>query len=506
MKYIKVILLTLAVGLAPGCTDWFGVKPKSQIRAEELFKTRDGFWQALTGVYINMGHENAYGKNLTWGGIEFMAWNHRNFSGASGSYYDLQTNNYTSTKAETFINNTWARMYNIIAEANYILFALDEYGGHLSSADYDNIKGQAIAIRAYCHFDLMRLFAQGNLANDPDKSATLEKPCIPYVKEYSKVITDQLTYGETLDLLMDDIFDAIELLGQSNITQYKSNVSIYAALLLAARVHMWYGSEPEVVLPFVEPIVETVELGDNALVWNANSTTNKDDLSPTFSSELIFCLTPFNMFSLTENMWNIEESDRLVSLGPKSVHDGLYVIQDDNRGIVEVPNISSIDSDMRLMSWYASDTADPSITDDDERLRSSIKIKTKANGTANTLAMMRISEAYLINAECLIEGNPERAIELINILREKRNIDEGHYVQPDATAEQLREVIKYEMVRESVQEGQAFFFYKRTGALRMINQPGSNIMLPGDYMLPYPQNEQEIGHTNKENDDENLEG
>ena len=34
-----------------GCSDYFDVRPKSQVLADELFSTEEGFSDQLTGVY-----------------------------------------------------------------------------------------------------------------------------------------------------------------------------------------------------------------------------------------------------------------------------------------------------------------------------------------------------------------------------------------------------------------------------------------------------------------------
>ena len=201
--YIGVCLL---LPILAACNDWLDVSPKSEIKADELFETEAGFKDALTGLYIGMTDASVYGANLSWQEIEWMA---GQYTETNNSFAELQRYNYESSIAKSFIEDVWLKEYNIIAEANLLLESLEVNGGNLNPTLYNVIKGEALAVRAMCHFDLIRLFAKGNLANRPE---VLSEPCVPYVTAYSKETTGQLSYEATLELLHQDIEDALECL------------------------------------------------------------------------------------------------------------------------------------------------------------------------------------------------------------------------------------------------------------------------------------------------------
>ena len=513
MKYIKISLLLLfSAGVFASCTDWFDAKPRTEVRGVDLFKTEEGFWEALTGVYLNMAHQEAYGANLSWRAIEFMAWQHR--SPSNGDYDDLQLNRYDIQSAIKFIDRTWARLYNVITEANYLIYALENYGNYLNPVVYNNIMAQALAIRAYCHFDLIRLYAQGNLAAQPE---LLDRMCIPYVEKYSKIITDQRDYGWTLDRLMEDVTAALELFDDSNVLEEdrvemrRTNMNPFSTMLLAARVEMWRGNK-DATMEYIEPLLTAIENGTtNRLVgtkldlYGSRETysglrwardAGEGDMFP---NEIIFGISLFNLYDLTVDSWKVLTRDRLLSVTPTSGDNGLYLIS------AQEPNISSAASDLRYSNWYKNS---PASNEDDSGFES-IKIQRGGNLTPeventmyNIISLMRMSEPYLLAAECLVDTDPGRAIGLVNTLREKRTIPETHYVQSDISTEDLRKVIMYEQVREFAQEGQAFFLYKRLNTPKMINQQKNALMNVNTYTLPYPQNEQLIGHTNEEEEEE----
>ena len=63
---IYIGLLVLGFFTA-GCQDWLNVQPKTSVQEEDIFSTEFGFKDVLTGFYIDMGSQDLYGKNLTYG-------------------------------------------------------------------------------------------------------------------------------------------------------------------------------------------------------------------------------------------------------------------------------------------------------------------------------------------------------------------------------------------------------------------------------------------------------
>ena len=52
----------------------------------------------------------------------------------------------------------WEKSYNLIANINKLLENCEKYRDVLSDEYYQLIKGEALALRAYLHFDIFRLF------------------------------------------------------------------------------------------------------------------------------------------------------------------------------------------------------------------------------------------------------------------------------------------------------------------------------------------------------------
>ena len=105
--------------------------------------------------------------------------------------------------------------------------------------------------------------------------------------------------------------------------------------------------------------------------------------------------------------------------------------------------------------------------------------------------ILRMTEAFYIAAECLKNENPARAIELLNAVRENRNLS-AFPLSTDLNAEQIQNEIFKEYRKEFVGEGgQLFFYYKRTNASEIKGasvRPSKSI-----YVLPIPANDIEFG-------------
>ena len=168
------------------CDSWLDTTPPSQVPEEDQFDDEFGFRQALIGCYIGMADVDLYGKQLTWYSVEMQCVQYSIHTQAK--IYAMGTYQYTTQRALSVLNSVWEKAYNVIANANNALKFIDKRQGVLDPISYRMIKGELLAIRAMLHFDLMRLYGYGNLANRTDKSTRLT---IPYVKDYDKEITLQ---------------------------------------------------------------------------------------------------------------------------------------------------------------------------------------------------------------------------------------------------------------------------------------------------------------------------
>ena len=241
-----------------GCSDWLDVDPKSQIKQEALFESEAGFRDALTGIYTVMARTEMYGGNETMGFLDMVG---QVYTDVSINYEDALKYDYESTKVEECIDAIWRGNYNAIANCNHILANVDEKKGVFSSGVYEAVKAEAMALRGFLHFDVLRGFAPSYL-----RGANVA--AIPYVEEVTNKPIAQLTVAEVIDKVIDDVEAARKLIkevdpigpsfdsytekgyetedyiqGDGFWLYRKSHLNYYGMTALLARVHLYKGDK-----------------------------------------------------------------------------------------------------------------------------------------------------------------------------------------------------------------------------------------------------------------------
>lgn len=247
------VWILVAVVLTTGCSDWLDYSPKDQYVKKQQFSTVDGFYSAVNGVYNRIASNTLYGQNLSYGMIDILAQRYTPGSNNSNSLnYLWSTYDYSSTNLQASIDAIWKEAYSTILNVNVILGALEEQNGVLTQKDMELIKGDCLALRAFIHFDLLRLFGP----NYNDGSA--EQPAIPYNNSDKAQAHELLSSRQFIyDYLMPDLNLAEELLKEAdpiltegvlnsnnengnNYRRYRQlRLNYFAVILMKARVHLW---------------------------------------------------------------------------------------------------------------------------------------------------------------------------------------------------------------------------------------------------------------------------
>ena len=211
------LALLLVAAMLTSCDDFLDVRPKSEKVEDELFETADGFESAIYGVYGSLQASTAlYGKDLLWGLTDCMAQDFDQNSVDAGSRA-AERYQYDNDYLKKRLANIWTGAYVSIGYANNVLKNLE--GRSKEELPLYNIyKGEMLAVRAYLHFDLLRLFC----------STDMSKRGIPYTTTYSIKENEFKKVGEDYELILKDLLEAEQLLSEEkdNI-QYPRNNSQY---------------------------------------------------------------------------------------------------------------------------------------------------------------------------------------------------------------------------------------------------------------------------------------
>src|SRR6187401_3065789 len=251
MTMIAVIMMFVS-----GCKKFLDVPPKDEVPQSTLFKDEQGFKDALIGVYLGMDKNRTtygmYTTDLSMGMMSTMAYNYDNATtvtsvGTGGAFYNNVANYvYLDGAVRQEIDGIWGGLYNNIANLNNILIQIESKKEVFHRDNFNRVKGEAIALRALFHFDLLRMFGKPPLTGAAEKA-------IPYVTQFTIKPTPFVTLQAGLDSCIVDLLAAKELLAATDtsavikgvddpFTSYTQNhLNYWAVQALLARVYLYKG-------------------------------------------------------------------------------------------------------------------------------------------------------------------------------------------------------------------------------------------------------------------------
>lgn len=204
MKLHVIIYLSLLLFAGSGCSDFLDVQPKDKQSEEQLFATRGGFYTAVNGIYNKLAGSTLYGKNLTYEMIDILAFRYTPLS-VNKYYTALVKPDYTDETVEANLSSIWSSAYATILNCNVLLKNLEISTGVLNEQEKKVLTGEALALRAFLHLDMLRLFGPVYVKN-PSAEA------IPY-NESDKVSALPILAADTvMGRVLRDINAAEQLL------------------------------------------------------------------------------------------------------------------------------------------------------------------------------------------------------------------------------------------------------------------------------------------------------
>lgn len=467
-------LMTFQTSLLTSCSDWFDVRPKSQVKEGDLFSTESGFRDATLGVYTLMATTEAYGGNMTMGLVDVLA---QQYSELKAPYAAAGSYSYSDKNIETMIDDMWCQSYKVIANCNYLLKNCEENASIVNPTTLRIIKGEALAARAYAHFDMLRLYA-------PSYAAGKDAPGVPLVTAPTVEVQPLLSVGEICDRLVADLETARALLAEVDPIlkgNYSENVSYsvedyledegfmlyrtsrfnyYAVEALLARISLYKGDKAN-ALKYAKDVIESGKfqfVNDNIIAADQNDFAAANNSHYSFMQsvakhEYISSLYIYNLKENCSDQYfrDLQSAELRSSDQRKQEVFGTNGIDFDIRSkrMFYVPNGSSHE----YVCKYASGTQIP---------------------------LLKIGEMYLIAAEA--SGD----INYLYTMLQSRG-----YATPQSEGTDLKQLLQKEYQREFVAEGQLFYFYKRNNLSRIpfSAQDATSAI----YVLPKPLEEQEFG-------------
>ena len=481
MKKIIYTVIIACTTLFASCDSWLEVKPYDQIAEGELQKSEEGYQKMLNGIYIDLNSDALYGQTLSVEMIEVMggAYTIGTDNSVWGNYKDLSSYQYNTEYWRNRLDQTWNKAYALILNCNKILETIDGNKNLFTDGSYYIIKGEALALRAMLHFDMLRLFG-------PVYSKDSDKKAIPYYTKQTNSPEPILTAQEVMEKITTDYEDALNYLandpvktegtmmsstedGSSNFLRYRAlRLNYYAVEALMARAYLYMGNKTE-AFRYATDVIKTADQNIFPFVDKNLVIGSPADPDRIFSSEVLFALTNTSRGTIHKNFFDPSRLPNYVfrmddSMMSNLVYGGAATTggyQDDYR---------------YLACWMATGSNRYFYKYSDMVANGSIQ---------NTMIpMVRLGEMFLIAAESQ-SGDLKAGVQYVNALRRNRGVASLTTLTPD--------LLKYEYIRELYGEGQLFFLYKRlnsdiiTSATSRTNTTESDLI----FVVPLPDTETE---------------
>lgn len=205
MKHTLYIFI-LSLFTLCSCESFLNVKPEGEVVNDELFSSEEGFEDALYGTYSFLNKTDLYGQNLSFYLSDilaqyFISGYDQEPSHQIGQYY------YKHADVRPLIDNIWNLLYKNIANTNNILENLALKEEH-SMRLYKIYKAEALGLRAFMHFELLRLFSDDIIQNPQAEG-------VPYYKKYSFEVSPFEKSTETYKKILSDLQEAERLFDEN---------------------------------------------------------------------------------------------------------------------------------------------------------------------------------------------------------------------------------------------------------------------------------------------------
>jgi hypothetical protein len=419
MKKILYLLILLPFFLASCNEDWLDLKPTTEVVSLEAIKNLVDADYAINGIYSTFQSYEYYGARMQY------------YADVTGDDMQATGTNKRSSQFYMMISNTdnvytslWAKPYEVIRYANNILEQIDALEVTSSEQEKkDDIKGQALALRALALFDATRVFGS---TYQKDNGESLGG-CIILTAVGPDFMPARNTVGECYTQIISDLTAAIPLLTTS---KNDGKINRWAAKTLLSRVYLYKGDNTNALLQAEEAITGATANGYR--LW-----TNAEYASSTAAWKSKF--TPEVLFEVVNNVSDRAGNDGIAYLMLRSGYNDIVLTE-------AFLNLLNEDPDDVRHKLTKLETSSSSYNKTQPVYL--LKYTGPESDVRNAnIPVLRISEAYLNAAESAVKlENNDKAIQYLEPIVKRAN--PANSVTGTVTLEQVIKERRKEFVGE----------------------------------------------------------
>lgn len=380
--------------------------------------------------------------------------------------------------------NYWQKYYKKIMGCNVTLSMVDDMIG--SENERENIKGQALALRAYYYFMLINIYGYPYNQISGDLNNYLGVPLIlnpQVVDQYPK----RNTLKEVYDQIENDLLTALPMLERNGRNNGVYRVTDLFAHTILSRLYL-YQEKWEKSIDHANYVLKEkntlVDLSKNLTVsWNI----------PTYD----YTKNVYDVNSI-ENIWSFSiQAEFSFFLDPGWDYPPAFCISSDLINLYEYDS-KNVDNykDLRIMFFYIHCGIDQKT----QTTRPHFGGKNNRGHDRNSTKGMRVSELYLNRAEAVIrlaiagkidETALNQAMRDLNYIREKRYDTRKVAYVPIERPTDLNNLLQFcldERRRELSMEEHRWFDLRRYGMPEIIHKISMSLGTTEESILPAKSN------------------
>ncbi len=223
MKYIYKLFTVCLVFAVVSCNDAIEIEQPGRLSADNAFQTVADLRSGLLGAYnfLDTTFEIGYTAAFT----------DESFRGRDNGGQNSNTQNFNINTNSGYAFGVWASNYGAIGMANRIIAAAEGIDRNEDPTEYDNVVGQAYAIRAFSHFQILTYFSEDYTNDGALAGLLLTQPTTDIFAQVARSTNGEFYTQITADLNMAASLitsdEGVTFFGQDAITALRARMAAY---------------------------------------------------------------------------------------------------------------------------------------------------------------------------------------------------------------------------------------------------------------------------------------